>query len=223
MLGFLLLTFLTVYAFVAALLATTRLRYGSRAETLLTACLLWNFIILLPIHALGVAGVLYRSTLGWSSFLISSAVIGASFARVDSWEGFLREGWQTAHDVARLPFEALTISFQRRSLVFVGLVAVLSVLSWTAWMAYLAPSDAWDGIWYHETMIGYAIQNHGYATMHLPMNLTQQANGYPRNCEMTGLWFVIFTDRRLVELPNSLMAVATADSHCSGLVTSRCT
>ncbi len=89
-----------------------------------------------------------------------------------------------------------------------GVVAVLAILPWTAWLSYLAPSDSWDGIWYHETMVGYAIQNHGYAPIALPANLLQQANGYPRNCEMTNLWFVIFSDRKLLEAPQSFVAVA---------------
>jgi hypothetical protein len=56
-------------------------------------------------------------------------------------------------------------------------------------------------------MVGAAIQQHGYAPTPLPPNFLQQANGYPRNCEMTNLWFVIFTDRKLIEAANCFAAI----------------
>src|SRR5438874_2520793 len=82
----------------------------------------------------------------------------------------------------------------------------LAVLLFSMLQAYLFPSDAWDGIWYHELTIGYAIQHHGYRAIDLPPALIQQANGYPRNVEMTALWFVFFTDRRLVDVVNAVLA-----------------
>ena len=205
--GLLKLCSLSLYAFVAATAVAARMRYRSRAETLLAAIILWNALILLPIHLLGVAGSLTAKHLALASIATSSAVLAGSFARVATREhvGDLR---RTLFGFLRLPVDALVKTLRARSLAFAGVVAVLAILSWTVWLSYLAPSDAWDGTWYHETMVGYAIQNRGYAPIALPANLIQQANGFPRNCEMTNLWFVIFSDRALLEAPQSFMAVA---------------
>jgi hypothetical protein len=112
--------------------------------------------------------------------------------------------------VLRLPVEALLLCLRARSLVTVGVIAAAAVLVWTSYLTWLLPSDAWDGIWYHETMLGYAIQQHGYSPISLPLTMLQQANGYPRNCEMTSLWVVILTDRRLLEIVSTLSALPVA-------------
>jgi len=201
------LGFLSLYAFIAATAIATRMRYTSRAETLLAAIIVWNALILLPIHVLGLTNVLTANRLALASVLTSSAAVGASFAGAAIRQHAV-DVRETLLGSLRLPIDTLLICLRSKSLALVGVVSLLAILPWTVWLSYLAPSDSWDGIWYHETMVGYAIQNHGYAPIALPANLLQQANGYPRNCEMTNLWFVIFSDRKLLEAPQSFMAVA---------------
>ena len=207
MAGALTLVSLSLYALLAAIAVAARMRYASRAEVLLATCVLWNALILLPVHVLGVAGVLTAGHLALASLATSSATLGASLAGAGAAGRHVRAVRAAIGGVVRLPVDALVETIRARSLVFVGVLAVLLIAPWTAWLSYLAPSDSWDGMWYHETMVGYAIQNRGYAPIALPMSLMQQANGYPRNCEMTNLWFVIFSDRKLLEVPQSLMAV----------------
>ncbi|HEV3194407.1 MAG TPA: hypothetical protein VGY54_28115 [Polyangiaceae bacterium] len=202
------LGFLSLYAFVAATAVAARMRYTQRAETLLAAIVLWNALILLPIHVLGLTNWLTANRLALASLLTSSAALGASFARAATIRQHANDVRHALLGCLRLPTDALAIALRAKSLVFIGVVAVLLILPWTVWLSYLVPSDSWDGIWYHEAMVGYAIQNRGYAPISLPANLLQQANGYPRNCEMTNLWFVIFSDRKLLEAPQSFMAVA---------------
>jgi hypothetical protein len=201
------LCFLSFYAFVAAVAVAARMRYGSRAETLLAAIVLWNALVLLPIHLLGVTTSLTANHLALASVVTSSAALGASIAGTPP-RRHARDVGRALLGCLRLPVDALAMTLRAKSLVFVGVVAVLVILPWTAWLSYLAPSDSWDGTWYHEAMVGYAIQNRGYAPISLPANLIQQTNGFPRNCEMTNLWFVIFGDRKLLEAPQSFMAVA---------------
>jgi hypothetical protein len=205
--GLLELCFLSLYAFVAAAALVTRMRYGSRAETLLAAIVLWNALLLLPIHLLGVSSSLTANHLALASVATSSATLAASSAGTRPWR-HARDVGRSLLGCMRLPVDAVAAALRAKSLVLVGVVAVLAILPWTVWLSYLAPSDSWDGTWYHETMVGYAIQNRGYAPVALPANLTQQTNGFPRNCEMINLWFVIFGDRKLLEAPQSFMAVA---------------
>ena len=49
-------------------------------------------------------------------------------------------------------------------------------------------------------MVAFAIQNHGFSMVDLPFGGAQKINVYPRLCEMTQLWFVIFTDRRVIDM-----------------------
>ncbi len=79
------------------------------------------------------------------------------------------------------------------------------------WVTYLAPSETWDGLFYHEPIVGFAIQNHGFAPVDLPQHQAVQAtNGYARLGECVSMWFVIFTDKTLIELPNTIAAPALA-------------
>ncbi|HEY2903744.1 MAG TPA: hypothetical protein VGL59_24380, partial [Polyangia bacterium] len=69
----------------------------------------------------------------------------------------------------------------------------------------------WDPLWYHDTIVGLTIQNHGFKMVDLPDTL-QKVNGYVRLGEMTQLWMVIFWDRRLADIANLLFAPAIAAS-----------
>ena len=96
---------------------------------------------------------------------------------------------------ARLPFDALHEALRARSFVLLGLLMSAALILWTAISSYYAPSwRQWDALWYHEPIVAFTIQNHGFAMVDLPRDGLQKINGYPRLCEMTQLWFVIFTD-----------------------------
>lgn len=68
-------------------------------------------------------------------------------------------------------------------------------------------SDAWDGVWYHDTISGFVLQSGGGKPMPLPPNLLQQANGFPRTAELTSAFWWLFWGRTAIELPNTLAAV----------------
>ena len=203
------LALLTGLAFIASVALAVRLEYTSRAERLLAACLLTNFLILVPIHALGLLGHLTAPILAGASIILSVAVLASScwgLAR-DARRDHAAMVASALADVWTLPVAALTLAMRARTLLAVVFVASAGLVLWTLWLSYLCPSDGWDSIWYHETMIGYAIQDHSYAPMDLPMNATQQANGYPRNCEMTQLWVAIFAGRTLIDAVNCFVAI----------------
>ncbi len=209
MFGFATLFALTLLAVTAALSCVVRLEYRSRAEAAVATFLLANFLIIVPIHALGWGNVLTPKLLAVTSLAWFGAVLAASFAATNAL-AHLRKVGETAVSILRLPVDALVLSAQARSVVLLGCLGVFGLFALLLWQTFLFPSDAWDAMWYHDTMVGYAIQNHGYAPAPLPMNLTQQANGFPRNCEMFSLWFVIFCDRTLLELPSVISAFPLA-------------
>ncbi len=204
----LLLVLSSLLVLAAAAFLATRARLGSRAEFLLACTVLWNFLVLVPIHFLG---LVHRLTAGWlavSVFVECAACIAVSFVRVP-WREHLTQTRESLRGALLLPFSAVRETWNARSFALIGVIACGGIIAYTIWLSYLLPSDSWDGLWYHELMIGYAMQNHGYASIALPTNvpfpasMIQQANGFPRNCDMTNLWFVIFSGRDLVEVVNS--------------------
>jgi len=71
---------------------------------------------------------------------------------------------------------------------------------------YWMPSwRGWDSLWYHEPIVGFAIQTHSLHVYPLPSGI-QNINGYPKAAELTALWWVIFTDRRLIDLSSCIAA-----------------
>ena len=199
--GWLTLATLSSLAFVASLSLAVRADYESRAEQVVAIAGLWQGMIVLPILALGWINRLTPAALGASVLLFSLGAFASSLPR-GRVRAHIENVSSAFFGLVRLPFDA--IGSARRSFVLVGLLAALGCLIWTACLSYLAPSSAWDGIWYHEMIIGYTIQNRGFQIVDVPPWL-QHINGFPRVCESLNLWFVIFTDRRLIELPHSVM------------------
>lgn len=198
------LVLLSLLALLAAAGVVHRIDLPGRAERALGTLIVANALVLVPIYALGLTNTLYRTTLGVTAFAFFAVVYGLSSlgrAPRQHW----RDAWRLLGDMAALPADALTLSWRARSFSAVGLTATLAILFWSVVATWVAQSDSWDGMGYHEPMIGYALQNHGFRPAPVPRVVFYEAiNGLPRHCEMTALWLVAFVDRRLVELPNTL-------------------
>lgn len=187
-------------------IAVGRLLYPeSRTEAALHACLTAIAIVLAPIQALGWTGTLDRVSLGVSVLALSVIAIAFAVARRPAGE---RTGvlGRDAAAVLALPIEAMREAWRARSSVLFLFPFTLGLFAWTLWLAWLAPSGAWDGLWYHEPMVGFAIQNRGFELVELPVHL-EWINGYPRTSEHLMLWASIFGDRRLIDGVPSLMGV----------------
>lgn len=175
------------------------------AELLSAAWAIAILLILVPTHLLGVVGRLDRVNLVAATLAtcVGAASIAVSARGSAAFFVDLR-------DAARFPFRAAR--------AFPGGLAwpFAALLSWVLLRSLLGvvllPSDAWDGIWYHDTITGWAIQSGGYDPMPLPANLLQQVNGFPRNAEMTSAWLVLCSDRTLIELPNAVAILPLASS-----------
>ncbi len=203
-LGFLLFLALSVGAFVASLAVVRRGAWEGTAERFLAAFMVWSTVILVPIHVLGLTQTLTRPNLAIASIVMSGAVFALA-ARPD-FRGYAHYAATEMASYLRLPFRALALAWHGRSLLFLGVLLAYGVFAWTALISYLAPSDGWDGLWYHESMVGFAIQNHGYRIVEASEHITP-INSFPRNCEMISLWFVFFTDRRLIDIVENVYAI----------------
>jgi hypothetical protein len=194
---------LTLLNALGALALAKRLRAAEgRAELVVATSILGYALILAPIFALGFLRRLTALNLGVASASLGTVVLAASIARRD-WRAFLGELARDAAGVLRTPADALAIAWRARSPAVVAVPAAVALVVWSAASAYYAPSAGWDAIWYHEPIVGFTIQNHGFHFVALPDSL-QRVNSYPRVVEMIELWCVIFFDRRLIDLANVL-------------------
>jgi hypothetical protein len=198
------LVLLSLLALVAAAGVVRRIELPGRAERAFGTLILTNALVLVPVYVLGLANVLYRRTLGATGFAFFAAVYVLSSWRRDPRRHW-RETWRDLGDMAALPADALRLTWGARSFAAVGLAATIVIIAWSVVATWVGQSDSWDGMGYHEPMIGYALQNHGFRPAPVPRVVFYEAiNGLPRHCEMTALWLVAFVDRRLIELPNTL-------------------
>jgi len=190
-----------------------RAQLAGRAERLVAMAMVWNGLVITPIYALGFTKLLYRGVLAGVSGVFFALVIALAYRGRPRAE-MTRAIRVALLEVLALPRDAVRECLRKGSLLVAGGVFFAIALSiWTAITSwYVSSWGQWDALWYHEPMIGWAIQNHGFDVVNLPTS-AQKTNGYPRLVEMTQLWFVIFTDRRLIELANSIfgpvLAVAT--------------
>jgi hypothetical protein len=205
--GFAVLFVLSALAGFAALAITTRARLRGRAEVVVAATTLWNALIIAPIYAVGLTNRLTARSVGLGSLVTSLAAIALASQGL-GLRALARDTVRAFVGILRLPFEALALSARPFRFVFVGVLFAALLLPYLAVSAYLGQAlSKWDPLWYHDTMVGFAIQNHGFAMVDLPPTL-QKVNGYVRLGEMTQLWLVIFSDRRLADLTNVLFAPA---------------
>jgi hypothetical protein len=193
-----LLVVLTLLVLVTSIVVT--IHVPSRAEAVVTGSLVFNAIIIVPIYALGLIGHLDRLTLG-AAVVVECAALLALMARRHG-VGPFRALPLRMLTLALLPAIAIRRTWQRRSLVTAPAIVAALALPYMFLVSYLAPAwRDWDGLWYHESLIGLTIQNHGFAPEPLPPAL-QVVNGVHRLCEMTQLWFGIYGGRRVVEMAN---------------------
>jgi hypothetical protein len=195
---------LSLGALAAAIAIATRASFGLRAETLAATTIAWAALVTAPIYALGLTGHLTPGKLAAASLALSALALGLAFR--GAGPGFGRVILRAAADLLRLPRDGFALAVRRRSPVAYALLLCAFAFALNLGAAYFLPSwRSWDALWYHEPIVGFTIQNHGFAVVDLPVGGVQKINGYPRLSEMLDLWFAIFAGRRLVDLPNVLL------------------
>ncbi|AKT39909.1 hypothetical protein [Chondromyces crocatus] len=207
--SWLLLLALTTLAALAALALSLRAEPAGRAETGVLFTATFFALIVTPVFALGYTHALRPIPLAITSLLLSLSTLLAT-APDRSASGLHAHATTLARAalaLAGLPFVAIARALRERSFTALGLAVAALAIAFSAWLTYLAPSESWDGFFYHEPIIGFALQHHGFRMVDLPPHMVvQAANGYPRACEAFALWFVLFTDRTLIEIGNTAAA-----------------
>jgi hypothetical protein len=211
MIAFATLFLLTAVTSLAALCLAIRTRPSGRAELLVSWTLLWNALVLVPIYAFGLANRLYASTVGFAAVVLAVAVFAVAARGVGALP-LLRQARTALGGLARLPIDAIAMTWRARSFSVLGVICVIALIAWTTTTAYFAPPCIhYDSTWYHDSIVGFTLQYHGFQFVDVPGTLVR-VNCYPRASEMTQLWFVLFTDRRLIEIVSCLFAPAIVAS-----------
>ncbi len=183
-------------AVLAGALALARAAGRSRgAELVVAAWCTATAIVLAPTYALAWMGKLERGSLAWAVCAVALTCAAATWL---------------ARGRAALLDDLRAVAPRRPRLRALVALPVALVLTHALVATWLLPSESWDGIWYHDTIVGFTIQSRSLAPMPLPENLLQQVNGFPRFAEMTSAFFVLLSDRSLIELPNTLAFVPLA-------------
>jgi hypothetical protein len=197
---------LTCLACFASIAVAVRTAASGRAELGVAATLVLIALIATPAMALGFAQILWPASLALVSLVVfAGAFFASAYGR--GWRAHARDTIRATRSLVLLPIDALRVAWKERSVALVGLVAAAFLIVFATWTTWVAPTESWDGYFYHDPIVGFSIQDHGFRMVPLPRALTvQQTNGFPRLCEMLSLWCVIFTDRTLMELPNTLAA-----------------
>ncbi len=201
------LALLSLAAWFAGASLARRWYPASRSERMLASLLLALGNIVLSIQLLGWSNLLTRLNLGLTSLLFSGAM--AAFALRGKGREGIREGLRETLGELRsqlaLPFDAIAETLRQRSGIAIGLIAAGGIWLWTSLLSWVAPSGAWDGLWYHEPMVGFALQHRGFGLVEVPRHL-EWINGYPRTSEHFMLWLSAFGDRRLIDWTPQLMS-----------------
>ncbi len=208
LLGWITLAVLTFFAAAAALAIALRSEPSGRAELGIVASAAFFGLIATPVLVLGYTNLLTATRLAIVACVWFLGVFAlASRGRPPT--KWLREIGHAAASLMTLPLEALEEAVRARSVVTIGMMWTAGVLTLAFVLTVFVPNATWDGFLYHEPIMGFAIQNHGFKVVDLQMGQAVQAtNGYPRLCESMSIWLVIFTDKTLIELPNELAAPA---------------
>jgi hypothetical protein len=199
---------LNALALLASLALAVRYRPAGRAELVVFVTVIWNYLVMIPVYGLGLTNHLVARPLA----LASACFFGVVYVVARGFRGTRAFDIQVVKQLwslVRLPSDTLLAALRARGVVSIVVLFAICMCGWTFLTAYYTPSwRQWDALWYHEPMVGFSIQNHGFSMVDLPQGGAQKINGYPRLAEMTQLWFVIFTDRRVIDMVNHLMTPA---------------
>jgi hypothetical protein len=193
-----LLIALTLLVLVTSIAVTSAI--ASRAEAVIAGSVVFNAILIVPIYALGLTNHLTKLSLGF--FVVCACALLLGLMGLRNGAELFRALPLRMLTLAILPAIGIRRCWQKRSLHAVAAILAASMLPYMLIVSYLAPAwRDWDGLWYHEPLIGLTIQNHGFKPEPLPGGL-QVINGVHRLCEMTQLWFGIYGGRRVIEMAN---------------------
>ena len=205
--GWLVLGSLTALAVFDAVGLALRVQPRGRAELGIATGLLFSALLGAPVLLLGYANLLWRWTLASASLALLGGVF-VLLARREGPRAVVISTGRALRSLAALPLDALREALRARSIVFLGLLVAAAFIGTSLVLTYLIEFCRWDDAIYHTPIVGFAIQHHGFAIVDFPKPGGGGTNGYPKLAEGLCLWFVVFTDKTLQELPATLYAPA---------------
>jgi hypothetical protein len=203
--GWAVLGVLTAFAALDAVGLALRVHPRGRAELGIATALFFAVLLGMPVLLLGYANLLWRATLASVALGLFTGVF-ALLARKQGPRAALASSGAAFWSLAALPIDGLRAALRARSLVFVGLLVAGALIGVSLVLTYFIEFSRWDDAIYHTPIVGFAIQHHGFAIVDFPKPGGGGTNGYPKLAEGLCLWFVIFTDKTLQELPATLFA-----------------
>ena len=200
---------LTTLSAVAGVVLARPFYAECRAEATVAASTVALACILAPIQALGWSGHLHRAPLGVAVAALGVGALSLGLRARPAGRRW-RSAWEDLVSMLRLPVDAFVEARREGGSIAWLYAATVGVVLWTTWLAWLAPSGSWDGLWYHEPMVGFALQRGDFGLVPLPTHL-DWVNGYPRTSENLMLWVTVFSDRRLIDaVPAGMVLVSLA-------------
>lgn len=179
-----------------AVAIVSRLRLTSRGERVVAVALVANAVAVAPIFALGAGNILTRTSLGVAFIVLTTATAIAA-------NGLGDEGVALAKELVTAPLSVFREAFKQNAPVALVALATAGYGLFSLYAAYWAPTwRSFDSLWYHEPIVGFTIQNRGFAWVTLPAEL-EVVNANPRASEMVQVLFALYGGRRFVELPAS--------------------
>lgn len=172
----------------------SRLRLPSRGERVVAVALLANALAVAPIFALGAANLLTRTSLGLAFIVLTTATAIAA-------NGLGDDGLALAKELIHAPLCVFRDAFKQNAPVALVSLGAAGYGLFSLYAAYWAPTwRSFDSLWYHEPIVGFTIQNRGFAWVSVPHEL-EVVNANPRASEMLQVLFALYGGRRFVELP----------------------
>lgn len=129
--------------------------YGERSSEAIVAAGLYSIgLIVLPLLALGWCGLLSVVSLAGLELVLIALTVIVPWGSLSLRYAAARA---CAVDVLRLPTRLFAAGGWLRGASGVFLIPALLICAWTLFLSYLAPPSGWDGLWYHDPIVGFAI------------------------------------------------------------------
>jgi len=182
----------------ASLTLVTRFHLRHPLERFAAAGIVWAACVVVPMYPLGLLGLASRPALVALPVLLALTILLTH-------RRYIVACYTTGH--LRSWLRHWLRALARANGIAVSLVVGCVVLwLWLLLTTYLAPAHrAYDSPWYHEPLVALFLQHVGFQHVQLPESMAY-INGIPRAAELLSVWFVVLSDRRLLELPSVLAA-----------------
>jgi len=200
-----------LFTFCVAAAAVAPAYRDSRAECALAAIVGTLGIVLVPIHIFAWLGAISRVSVLGSTSGLAAIVLSITLWSAPSRQRTARMA--SIRAILALPCAAVLEAWRQRHISGLGLLAFLGIAGYTLWLAYLAPETTWDGLWYHESIVGYTLEFGGVGRA-IVDSRHEYVNGYPALAEYLQLFATVVGGREWIDaVPTAMGCVLLLASY----------